>query len=148
MPPIVFPGPRPTNFPSDPKTRANVEHVLDHGYVVIPNVFSRADAEAAKAEMRRLSGSAPRAGRNPFEGLDTNRIYSLLNKTRVFDMYCKLPEVMALNEYFLDPGYQISVLHTIQINPGEQAQRLHHGELVFGAIALYALEIATDTGDL
>lgn len=126
-----FPGPKPTHsMPSDPKTRANIEHVLEHGYVIIPNAFSTQDAEAAKAEMLRLSGARPKAGRNPFEGLDTNRIYSLLNKTRVFDKFCMLPEVLALNDYFLDPGYQISVLHTIQINPKEKAQSLHHGMLL------------------
>jgi len=39
-----------------------------------------------------------------------------------------LPDVLALNDYFLSPGYMISVLHTIQINPGESAQALHHDD--------------------
>ena len=67
-------------LPSDPIARADVEHVLEHGYVILENVFSKAKAESTKAEMRRLQGDAPLVGRNPFEGLDTNRIYSLLNK--------------------------------------------------------------------
>ena len=45
----------------------------------------------------------------------------------MFDKFCLLPRVLALNDYFLDPGYMISVLHSIQINPGEKAQALHHG---------------------
>jgi hypothetical protein len=127
----IFPAhsPRP-ELPSDPKTRANVQHVLDHGYVILNNLFSKQEAEAAIVEIRRLSGAAPKVGRNPFEGVDTNRIYSLLNKTRAFDKFTILPEVIALNGFFLDPGYQISVLHTIQINAGEKAQGLHHGKLV------------------
>ena len=67
-------------LPSDPVDRANVEHVLRHGYVVLENCFSKDEAEAAKAEIDRLSGNAPMKGRNPFEGHNTNRIYSLLNK--------------------------------------------------------------------
>jgi hypothetical protein len=123
-----FRGRSNPELPGDPKTRSNVQHVLDDGYVVLQNLFTKQDAEAAIAEVRRLSGSAPKRGRNPFEGLDTNRIYSLLNKTRAFDKFTIIPEVMALNDYFLDPGYQISVLQTIQINPGEKAQGLHHGK--------------------
>jgi hypothetical protein len=67
-------------LPSDPVDRANVEHVLKHGYVILENCFSKAEAEAAKTEIDRLSGGSPLKGRNPFEGLSTNRIYSLLNK--------------------------------------------------------------------
>lgn len=67
-------------MPKDPVDRANVVKVLRDGYVVIENCFTKQEAEAAKAEIDRLSGSAPIAGRNAFEGLNTNRIYSLLNK--------------------------------------------------------------------
>lgn len=67
-------------LPSDPVDRANVEHVLRHGYVVLENCFSKDEAEGAKAEIDRLSGGSPVKGRNAFEGYNTNRIYSLLNK--------------------------------------------------------------------
>lgn len=39
-----------------------------------------------------------------------------------------LPRVLALNDYFLDTGYNITAFHTIQINPGEANQDLHHGK--------------------
>ena len=67
-------------LPSDPTSRSDVEAVLAHGYAVLNDVFTKAEAEEAKAEMRRLTGNAPLKGRNPFEGINTNRIYSLLNK--------------------------------------------------------------------
>jgi ectoine hydroxylase-related dioxygenase (phytanoyl-CoA dioxygenase family) len=67
-------------------------------------------------------------GRNDFEGHNTNRIYSLLNKSRVFDKFTVIPRVLELNDYFLDPGYLISAFHTIVINPGEKAQSLHHDD--------------------
>lgn len=115
-------------LPSDPVTRADVEHVLEHGYVILPDCFTKAEAKEARDEINRLLGEAPLGGRNAFEGLNTNRIYSLLNKSRVFDKFVMLPRVLALNDYFLDPGYLLTAFHTISINPGEKAQRLHHDD--------------------
>ncbi|KAH0840658.1 Phytanoyl-CoA dioxygenase family protein [Fonsecaea pedrosoi] len=140
-------------LPSDPAVRADIEHVLEHGYVVIPNCFSADEAREARDEITRLlhkdsSGQRPLTGRNSFEGLNTNRIYSLLNKTRVFDKFVILPRVLALNDFFLDPGYLLSAYHTISINPGEKAQALHHDDyyiksprprLPFGTAIMVAL---------
>ncbi|KAK2749370.1 hypothetical protein FQN57_006302 [Myotisia sp. PD_48] len=117
----------PKPLPTNPIDRANVEHVLQHGYVVLENCFTKEEAQEAKDEMVRLNGKNPSRGRNAFEGLNTNRIYSLINKSRVFDKFAILPQVLALNDYFLDPGYMISAFHTIQINPGEAPQDMHHG---------------------
>lgn len=133
---------RKTTMAQEPHIQNDIKHVEEHGYVILEGLFSRKEAEAAKHEIARLSGHNPKPGRNPFEGLNTNRIYSLLNKsvfqylvlslsdglrTRFFDKFCMLPRVLALNDHFLDPGYNISAFHTIQINPGEKQQALHHG---------------------
>lgn len=141
-------------LPRDPVTRADVEHVLEHGYVVLPDCFTKAEAKEARDEILRLLGREPLGGRNAFEGLDTNRIYSLLNKTRVFDKFTIIPRVLALNDYFLDPGYLLSAFHSITINPGEKAQALHHDDgyiqfprprLPFGAAIMVALDEYTAT---
>ena len=115
-------------LPEDPTTRADIEHVLKHGFAVLPECFTKEEAREARDEIDRLLGDDPLGGRNDFEGLNTNRIYSLLNKTRVFDKFTILPRVLALNDYFLDPGYLLSAFHTISINPGEKAQGLHHDD--------------------
>lgn len=115
-------------LPSDPSLAADVRHVLEHGYVILKDQFSKAKAEDTISEIDRLSGKDPEAGRNAFEGLKTNRIYSLLNKSRVFDDYVTLPRVLELNDYFLEPGFCLSAFHTIQINPGEKAQDFHHDD--------------------
>jgi ectoine hydroxylase-related dioxygenase (phytanoyl-CoA dioxygenase family) len=47
------------------------------------------------------------------------------SRTRIFDCLALLPRVQALNTYFLDPGYNISSMHTISILPGETPQELH-----------------------
>lgn len=46
----------------------------------------------------------------------------------MFDKFTTLPRVLALNDFFLDEGYNISVFHTIQINPGEKPQELHYDD--------------------
>ena len=115
-------------LPDDSVSRADIEHVLKHGYVIIRDAFTKAEAKEARDEIDRLLGQSPLKGRNPFEGLNTNRIYSLLNKTRVFDKFTVIPRVLALNDYFLDPGYLLTAFHTISINPGEKAQALHHDD--------------------
>ncbi|KXL50578.1 hypothetical protein M433DRAFT_158085 [Acidomyces richmondensis BFW] len=120
--------PAKASLPSDLQAKADIEHCLKNGYVVLKSVFSLDEAAEAKAEIVRLSGKFPVAGRNSFEGLKTNRIYSLLIKSRVFDKFTTLPRVLALNDYFLSPGYLISAMHTIQINPGEEPQELHHDD--------------------
>lgn len=141
-------------LPEDPQVRADVEHVLEHGYVVLPDCFTKEEAKEARDEILRLLGQDPLVGRNNFEGRSTNRIYSLLNKTRVFDKFTILPRVLALNDYFLDPGYLLSAFHTISINPGEKAQALHHDDgyiqfprprLPFGAAIMVALDEYTST---
>jgi ectoine hydroxylase-related dioxygenase (phytanoyl-CoA dioxygenase family) len=105
-------------LPEDPAVRADIEHVIEHGYVIIPDCFTKAEAQEARDEIQRLLGESPLRGRNSFEGLNTNRIYPLLNKSRV----------LALNDYFLDANYLLTAFHTISINPGEKAQGLHHDD--------------------
>jgi hypothetical protein len=140
-------------LPSDPQTRADIQHVLEHGYTILPGCFTAQEASEARAEIKRLLGHQPLTGRNNFEGVNTNRIYSLLNKTRVFDKFTVLPRVLALNDYFLDPGYLISAFHTISINPGEKAQALHHDDgyiqfprprLPFGSAIMVAFDEYTE----
>ena len=110
-----------------------IEHTLEHGYVIIPNAFSQAEIDEAKQELHRLGqeptpGPASAGGRNSFEGYRTNRIYALLNKSRVFDKFPLHPDVLALNDYFLDDGFLMTAFHSISIQPNEEAQALHHDD--------------------
>jgi len=79
---VIFPPPPPKQLPASPQSRADIQHVEEHGYVVPENRFSSREAEAAKAEIERLSTRDGRTimGRNVFEGVNTTRIYSLLKK--------------------------------------------------------------------
>lgn len=85
------------DLPSNAQSKADIEQCVEHGYVILQDVFTLDEAAEARAEIDRLSGKDPIPGRNVFEGLATNRIYSLLNKSRVFDKFAMLPRVLALN---------------------------------------------------
>ncbi|KAF6831529.1 phytanoyl- dioxygenase family protein [Colletotrichum plurivorum] len=113
-----------------------IDHVDEHGYVIIQNAFTEAEIEEAHRELVRLAADAAsagpaggdRAGRNYFEGLNTKRIYALLNKSPVFQKFPIQPTLLALNEHFLEPGFLLNSFHSVYIQPGEAPQMLHHDD--------------------
>ncbi|CRG83327.1 putative protein Mb3657 [Talaromyces islandicus] len=117
----------------DARIKYFIEEVNTNGYVVIRNAFDKADIDQAKAELELLvnsgnGGPAGTNGRNSFEGLRTSRIYALLDKSRIFDKFITHPDVLALNDYFLNPGYLINAFHSVTIQPGEKPQTMHHDD--------------------
>ena len=118
--------PRP--LPTDPSARALATQVLEQGYVIIPNCFSRKEGKEAIAEIARLSGKDPKTSRDDFFGRKTSRIFALPNKSRLFDKFYITPQVLALNDYFLDADYLLYVIQSIVINPGESQQLIHHDD--------------------
>lgn len=119
--------------PTDARIQRLIDHTIEHGYVLIPDAFTNADVQEAKAEVARVSaspdaGPAVERGRNTFEGLRTQRIYNLVNKSRVFDKFALHPDILALNDYFLSPGYLLNTYQSINIHPGEDPQTLHHDD--------------------
>lgn len=117
----------------DPRIKAFIDEINTKGYTIIKDAFTKADIDQAKAELEQLvksgnGGPAGAKGRNSFEGLRTGRIYSLLDKSRVFDKFIAHPDVLALNEYFLKPGYLINAFHSVTIQPGENPQTMHHDD--------------------
>src|SRR5205814_1373484 len=71
-----------------------------------------------------------RTGRNSFEGFDTQRIYALFAKTRVFDALATDPLLLAVLDEVLG-HYQLSAPVGICIGPGEKAQILHRDDAIY-----------------
>lgn len=46
----------------------------------------------------------------------------------MFDKFPLHPDVLALNDYFLDDGFLMTAFHSINIQPDEDAQALHHDD--------------------
>lgn len=99
------------------------EQLRRDGYVVLERLFSAGQVAEMRAALAPLFH--PRPGRNPFEGLQTRRIYALVEKTLACNPLVEHPLVLGLMDGVLERNYLLSQLQAIEILPGEAAQPLH-----------------------
>ncbi|MFI6044421.1 phytanoyl-CoA dioxygenase family protein [Nocardia sp. NPDC051321] len=92
------------------------------GYVILPDLLTPQELDDIREAVAPLLNHH---GRNMFEGQSTQRVYSVLNKTRSCDRIADHPRVLALLDRLFLPNYLLSMLQVINILPGEQAQMLH-----------------------
>ncbi len=95
------------------------------GYVIWENLLSADHCREIREVLRPLLGHT---GRNSFEGRRTQRIYSVLSRTRACDRLVDNPRVLAVLDRLLMPNYLLSALQAINIQPGESAQLAHHDD--------------------
>ena len=95
------------------------------GYVIWENLLSPEQCRQIREVVRPWLGHT---GRNSFEGRRTQRVYSLLSRTRVCDGIVDNPRVLAVLDRLLMPNYLLSALQAINIQPGEAAQLAHHDD--------------------
>jgi ectoine hydroxylase-related dioxygenase (phytanoyl-CoA dioxygenase family)/uncharacterized protein YndB with AHSA1/START domain len=103
-------------------TEALLAALDEHGFVVLPELLDAAGCEAIRNAVEPLLGPM---GRNAFEGNRTQRVYSVLDKTRALDTVVEHPAVLKILDRLLMPNYLLSQLQVINISPGEQAQLAH-----------------------
>jgi hypothetical protein len=123
------------------------------GYVIWENLLSTEECEHIREVIRPWLGHT---GRNSFEGRCTQRIYSVLSRTRVCDRLVDNPRVLAVLDQLLMPNYLLSALQAINIQPGETAQLAHHDDGFYpvarpreplAAATIWAIdEFTTDNG--
>jgi len=99
------------------------------GYVIVSGLMSEDDVAAARADLGRVLQTTP-TGRNPFEGLATQRVYALFAKTRTFDKAAIHPLLLQVLDLVLQ-HYQLSAPVGIRIGPGEHAQMLHRDDAIY-----------------
>ena len=125
---------------------ADLASVRRDGYVILPDVLSTGQIDEIRSAVLPL---LDRQGRNAFEGRATQRLYSVLNKTRTCDVIADHPRVLALLDRLLLPNYLLSMLQVINILPGEQAQMLHTDDAFYplprprkalGAATIWAID--------
>ena len=96
------------------------------GYTVIDDYMTAAQLTAFR------KGLEPHLdvyrGRNSFEGLKTERIYTIVGRGKVFEEIAEDARLLAILDRFLAPRYLLSADHAIRIHPGETAQMLHHDD--------------------
>lgn len=110
-------------LPADFDAAGHVERLHRDGYTIVEDFLDAGRLAAFRAAIEPLLGSY--LGRNPFEGLKTERVYTLVARGPVFEDITCDPRLMALLDAFLKPGYLLSASHAICIYPGEAAQSLH-----------------------
>ena len=129
---------------------ADLAAVERDGYVILEGLLTAADCAEIKAAVGPLLN---KSGRNTFEGLRTRRLYNVLNKTRSATPLVEHPRILALLDRLLLPNYLLSQLQAIDIDPGEQAQLLHHDDGMYpvprprpplSAATIWAIDAFTD----
>src|SRR6202008_3555257 len=95
------------------------------GYGILEKLLRTEDCRQIRDVVRPWLGHT---GRNSFEGHRTQRIYSVLSRTRMCDRLVDHPRVLAVLDRLLMPNYLLSALQAINIQPGETAQLAHHDD--------------------
>ena len=96
------------------------------GYIIIEKLFSDAAMDALKADV--LPRFKHEAGRNNFEGLATQRLYTMMAETDIANPMVEHPLILGLLDKIFEPNYLLSQLQIINIHPGEAAQPLHYDD--------------------
>jgi len=102
---------------------AHAAEIREQGFTVIPDFMDQAALAAFRAALAPFLGS--HRGRNDFEGFETERVYTLVARGKIFeDLACE-PRLMALLSRFLEGAFLLSATHAINLKPGETAQSIH-----------------------
>lgn len=102
---------------------AHTQRLEVQGYTIIEDYLSPEQLGRFRDALRPHLGTY--RGRNPFEGLTTERIYTLVGRGKVFEELTADSRLLALLDRWLMPHYLLSANHAICIYPGEKAQNIH-----------------------
>jgi ectoine hydroxylase-related dioxygenase (phytanoyl-CoA dioxygenase family) len=116
-------------MPAGSTSQDVARRLTDDGYVVVTGMMTPDGVQSARADLDRVLRTT-RTGRNSFEGFDTQRIYALFAKTRVFDALATDPLLLGVLDQVLG-HYQLSAPVGICIGPGEKAQILHRDDAIY-----------------
>jgi len=97
--------------------------IRERGYTVIEDFMDAAALAAFRAALAPYLGA--HRGRNDFEGFETERVYTLVARGKVFEDLATEPRLLALISRFLEGNYLLSATHAINLQPGETAQSIH-----------------------
>lgn len=142
----------PTNTADElkPLIAADREVLLREGYIVLEGLL---DEDTVATIRSFMMTAVEHTGRNTFEGVKTQRLYNVLEKTRLVDALAIHPRVTGLLDTLFKPNYLLSQVQGINILPGEKAQPLHYDDgfypvprprAPFGAATIWAIDEFTE----
>lgn len=106
---------------------ADLARLRADGYVVLEGFLDESEVAEVRAALAPHLGREL-FGRNPFEGLRTQRVYTLPALAPIFARIVEHPRMLALCDAFLQPNYLLTAAQAICIHPGEAAQALHYDD--------------------
>ena len=102
---------------------AHALRIREQGFTVIEDVLDADGISAFRRALAPFLGS--HRGRNDFEGFETERVYTLVARGKIFEDLAVEPRLMALLSRFLEGAFLLSATHAINLGPGETAQSIH-----------------------
>lgn len=108
---------------------AHLARLCGDGYTVITDFLDGARLAQVRAAL--ASHLDTHIGRNNFEGLKTERVYTLVARGRIFEDLVEEPRVLALLDRLLQPGYLLTASQAIRLAPGETPQPIHADDLFY-----------------
>lgn len=108
---------------------AHTARLKTQGYTIIEDYMSADQLARFREGLKGHLGSY--RGRNPFEGLTTERVYTLVGRGKVYEEIAEDPRLLALLDHWLLPNYLLSANHAICIHPGERQQSLHFDDTFY-----------------
>lgn len=106
---------------------AQIRELATLGFTHFPDRVGGAELDEVRAEFDRLNTGVD-TSRSTFGGYRTRRVFNLAGNSRAFDQLITDPLVIAAVEAHLQDQIQLSEISSIQIEPGEVAQALHHDD--------------------
>lgn len=100
-----------------------LDELASQGFTTIPDFLSSERLATVNQLFDQMLGA--HSGRNNFEGLRTERIYTLVARHRVFQEIAEDPRIMALCDALFMPNYLLTANQAIVISPGETPQPWH-----------------------
>ncbi len=105
----------------------DLERIEKDGFFVAEGLLTAAEVAEIRGELEPHFGAEGR-GRNDFEGLHTERVYSVLAKCPSAAKLVEHPRVLAVLDAYLRPSRLLAACQGTRIHPGETAQILHNDD--------------------
>ncbi len=116
-------------LPADFDVEGHTQRLKTQGYTIIDDYMSPEQLARFRDGLKGHLGTY--RGRNPFEGLTTERVYTLVGRGKVFEEIAEDARLLALLDRWLLPNYLLSADHAICIYPGEKQQGLHYDDTFY-----------------
>jgi ectoine hydroxylase-related dioxygenase (phytanoyl-CoA dioxygenase family) len=100
-----------------------LNEIAEVGYTIIPDFLNSERLEKVNQFYNEVLGK--HGGRNNFEGHQTERIYTLVARDKVFQDIVEDERIMAILDLIFMPNYLLTASQAIVISPGESPQPWH-----------------------